>query len=361
MQSPVLRVRQTGFSLVELMVGVAIGLLGVLIIMQVSTVFEGQKRTTTTGSDAQTSGSLAFYSIERDVRRAGFGFSVPGIMGCTVKRFNDGKVLPDLILQPVVITKGADGAPDAIRVLSSAKSNWSVPVRMIKAHAQSADEMSVNSTLGIRVDDLLIAYEPGKTCTMFQATGPVGSTGNAISDPVKLEHKAATTDGKGIWNPEDQTEIFPAGGYGVDAQVFNLGGMIDRTYSLDGNNNLQVSDDGGATQRVIAADVVNLKAQYGIVNAAKALVWSDTLALADIGRLVAVRMAIVARSPLRERGDSTGNCSATSTTNMPKWTEGDMLSENYQEANPDWQCYRYKTFENVIPLRNMMWKESDAS
>ncbi|WP_188421280.1 PilW family protein [Oxalicibacterium solurbis] len=358
MRSPVSRFRQCGFSLVELMVGVAIGLLGVLIIMQVSTVFEGQKRTTTTGSDAQTSGSLAFYSVERDVRRAGFGFSVPGIMGCTVKRYSDGKVLPDLILQPVEITKGTGNAPDAIRVLSSAKSNWSVPVRMIKAHAQSATEMSVNSTLGIRAGDLLIAYEPGKNCTMFQATGPVGSTGKAISDPVKVEHEAGTAQSEGLWNPEDPTEIFPPGGYGVDAQVFNLGGMIDRTYSLDGTN-LQVSDDGGVTQRVIAADVMNLKAQYGTVNAAKTLVWGDTLALADIGRLVAVRLAIVARSPLKEKADAEGNCNATAAANAPKWA-GQKEDESLVSGD-DWQCYRYKTFENVIPLRNMMWKESDAS
>ena len=38
---------QAGFSLVELMVGLVIGLMATLVIMQVFSTFEGQKRTTT--------------------------------------------------------------------------------------------------------------------------------------------------------------------------------------------------------------------------------------------------------------------------------------------------------------------------
>ena len=45
--------RQQGFGLIEIMVGILIGLLMVLIIYQVYEVSEGQKRTITAGSDAQ--------------------------------------------------------------------------------------------------------------------------------------------------------------------------------------------------------------------------------------------------------------------------------------------------------------------
>ena len=45
-----------GFTLVELMVGVLIGLIGTVVIFQVFAVSEGQKRTTTGGSDAQQNG-----------------------------------------------------------------------------------------------------------------------------------------------------------------------------------------------------------------------------------------------------------------------------------------------------------------
>ncbi|MFM2347940.1 MAG: hypothetical protein RL654_2693, partial [Pseudomonadota bacterium] len=46
------RVRQRGVTLIELMVGMVIGLLAVLVISQVAILYEGRKRTITSGSDA---------------------------------------------------------------------------------------------------------------------------------------------------------------------------------------------------------------------------------------------------------------------------------------------------------------------
>ena len=45
--------RHAGFSLVELMVAVVIGLIGKLVMFQVFAVSEGQKRTTASGGDGQ--------------------------------------------------------------------------------------------------------------------------------------------------------------------------------------------------------------------------------------------------------------------------------------------------------------------
>jgi len=65
------RSRQSGFSLVELMVGLAIGLLATIIIIQVMSVFDAQRRTTTGSADAQTNGGIALYSIARELKMAG--------------------------------------------------------------------------------------------------------------------------------------------------------------------------------------------------------------------------------------------------------------------------------------------------
>jgi type IV pilus assembly protein PilW len=46
-----------GFSLVEIMVGLAIGMLAVIVILQVFALSEGRKRTTTSGGDAQSNGA----------------------------------------------------------------------------------------------------------------------------------------------------------------------------------------------------------------------------------------------------------------------------------------------------------------
>ena len=64
---------QTGLSLIELMVGVFIGMLTVLAVAASVIHFEGQRRGTASGNDAQVSATYAAYFIERDLRRAGYG------------------------------------------------------------------------------------------------------------------------------------------------------------------------------------------------------------------------------------------------------------------------------------------------
>ncbi|RBA24855.1 PilW family protein [Herminiimonas fonticola] len=366
--------RNQGFSLVEIMVGVAIGLLGVLIIMQVSVVFEGQKRTTTTGADAQTNGVTALYTVERDVRRAGYGMSVPGALGCTVKRYYDSAPIGDLSLAPVVIANGAAGAPDSIRILSSSKAGWSLPSRITVEHPPQATNIFLNTTLGMEEGDLLVAYEPGKDCTLMQATGiPNGN--------VQVHHQNTSE-----WNPPGGSNIFPASGYGVGALVLNLGALIDRTYSL-ANGNLILADFSSATNtstiRAIISDIVNMQAEYGFdtrawpQNDPRVDTWSATMIDADasgtvndagdIARVIAVRMAVVARSPLMEKPNASGVCDITidtavagRTVNKPTWAGGDIdVSKNPDgSANANWKCYRYKTFENIIPLRNLLWGQT---
>ena len=65
------RTASAGFSLVELMVGVTIGLLATIVIFQVFAVSEGQKRTTTSGSDAEQNGAFAVHNLESLLRAAG--------------------------------------------------------------------------------------------------------------------------------------------------------------------------------------------------------------------------------------------------------------------------------------------------
>ena len=58
---------QAGFGLAEILVGLAVGLITTLVVMQTVTTFEGQKRTTGGNAEAQTNGSIALYTIQRQV------------------------------------------------------------------------------------------------------------------------------------------------------------------------------------------------------------------------------------------------------------------------------------------------------
>lgn len=67
--------REQGFTLVEIMVAMVIGMMGIIIMMQMLSLFEGQKRTTTGGNDAQNAGAIAMYSLQQNLQQAGYCFS----------------------------------------------------------------------------------------------------------------------------------------------------------------------------------------------------------------------------------------------------------------------------------------------
>lgn len=362
-----------GFSLVEIMVGMVISLLSMIIILQVFSAFEGQKRTSTSGSDAQTNGSIALFTIERDLRNAGYGFSVPEALGCTIKSYYNGAPLPAFSLQPVLITNGAGGSPDTIQMLASGKGGWSIPAKITSSLPPTAAPFDLNTTLGIEVNDLMIAFEPGvASCTILQVTNiPPGAS--------KIDHQGGANS---LWNPTgiDATNLYPPGGYTNNAMLFNLGQMIQHTYSLSTTNDLRVEEfvtasGAAATAVPLIPDIVNLQAEYGFdarvgpQTTAQVTAWDGAMIDADgngvtgdagdIARIYAVRIAVVARSAQQEREvDSAGVC--TTTTASPTWSGGtiDISKKPGGAANPDWRCYRYKTFETVIPLRNLIWRQT---
>ena len=117
---------QHGMSLIEIMVGVLIAMIGIIIIFQMLATSEARKRSATSGSDVQVSGIIALTSLERDVREAGYGFSSAAfdnaatpVMGCTVNAYDAARPTPayTFTLSPVQIVQGASGASDTIVVL----------------------------------------------------------------------------------------------------------------------------------------------------------------------------------------------------------------------------------------------------
>lgn len=362
--------RACGFSLVEVMVGIVIAMIASLVMLQVFATFEDKKRSTSSGSDAQTEGAIATFGIERDVRMAGYGINTPELLGCRINSSYEGTA-SNFTLAPLTITNGANGLPDTIRVLASSKKKWSVPARVINNHPPEATNMFLNTSQGIDVGDMLIAYEPGKDCTLMQVTGIPNGT-------VQIHHQNTSP-----WNPPGGQNIFPKpDGYTTKALLFNLGSFLDRTYSVDVNSNLRLSiyhtaSNSSAAQSLVAG-VVNLQAQYGfdtrlgLVPDRQVTQWSDTMIDAngngivgdagDIQRIYAARIAVVTRSAHREKPKSDGTCAITtaSSNNRPVWSGGDIDVSKKADGSAisDWTCYRYRVLETVVPLRNMLWGET---
>ena len=114
------RRRALGLSLVEILVGVAIGLIGIVAIFQAIAVWSKHTATTSSGSDAQVAGTLALFNVERDLKQAGHGFgrAASAVMGCDVALTDTAPVRAfNFGLRPAEIAASAGGAPDELRVL----------------------------------------------------------------------------------------------------------------------------------------------------------------------------------------------------------------------------------------------------
>ena len=183
--SALTRKRAAGFSMVELMVAIVISLVGSIVVFQVYAVFEGQKRTTTSGGDAQSNAALALFAIEREARMAGYGMNNVDFLGCDVKGWDkqledDGDAATDPLLAfhfaPVEIIQGAGaappltGAPDRIAIMYGNSDTLISSVQLTQNLADAAENFRVNNRYGFRTGDIVVAAEAGKNCTLAQVS-----------------------------------------------------------------------------------------------------------------------------------------------------------------------------------------------
>jgi type IV pilus assembly protein PilW len=361
--------RQHGFTMVELMVGMLIGLLAVIVISQVMLVSEGQKRTTTGGSDAQVNGALALYSMTRDLEMAGYGIaSSPGVVGCPISAQFGGATPPALVnrrLVPVVITTeaarvaagAASAVGDAIRVMASSKTSYSVPTRVIPpAYAVGGQAFPVTASMGIAQGDLALVGIDGTTaCWVFQATG------------VPSGQSVPRVDAAAGWN----TPGMPNLAYPDGSVLVNLGTLVDTTYQIVGNSLQQQSFDIAApgvapTPRDVQPDIVNMQALYGKdTNADGVIDVYDAITPTTNAtwlQVIAIRVVVVARSDQFEKEDVTPANLQWDVGTTPPTTgavacgaASSCLTVKVDHLT-DWKRYRYKLFETVVPLRNMVWR-----
>lgn len=325
--------RQTGFTLVEIMVGLAIGMLATLVIMQVFSVFETQKRTTTGTADAQTNGGIALYNIGRELQVAGYPLmpADDSPLECTTLTFGATGITG---ISPVTIT---DGASDTITLRYGSSASGGIPTAITAMGAPNANDATVDNNFGCQVGDITLIAN-GTTCAMSSATAVTGTTTVTLADTTAAI-SGANLSCLGTWN-----EIAYAA----------TGGELTR--------------NGTPT----VAGVVNLQAQYGISATAASnqiTAWVDATggtwaapSVADRNRIKAVRIAVVARNAKMEPGIVTAACSSTTAaapTGLCAW-EGSAASPAPAidlSADANWQRYRYRVFETIVPLRNIIWSK----
>ncbi|HEY1147038.1 MAG TPA: prepilin-type N-terminal cleavage/methylation domain-containing protein, partial [Pseudoduganella sp.] len=82
MRHPYIHRRPRGFSLVELMVAVVVGMLAVIFATRLLVTSEQQKSAAVGGSDSMQNGMLAMFQINTDAAQAGWGINDALVNGC---------------------------------------------------------------------------------------------------------------------------------------------------------------------------------------------------------------------------------------------------------------------------------------
>jgi type IV pilus assembly protein PilW len=378
-----------GFSLVELMVSIVIGLLALMFATRLVVSSEQNKQTSLGGSDAMQNGMQALFSISNDAAQAGWGLNDPLVTGCdTVFADSAGFALAPALRGAITITplaaaviesNGAD--PDRLTLYSGSSIGGAGTLRLIQNYGgESTIQVGGIPYAFARGDVILVAPEVAgaSRCALAQiALDPLGAPELNIAAGAG-EHAR-----------------YNAGALGVPysnglARLFNLGPgatLSFHTWSiLDGFLQLRATDLPGAaaTAATVVDNVVSLKAQYGFdtrIGAAFAPasglrldIWSATMIDADgdgiIGgagdyqRVIALRIAVVARSKHPQRADASGVCKASLSAPIvfsreePFGVAALPVQVNVATAADalDWKCYRYRVFETIVPLRNASWR-----
>jgi type IV pilus assembly protein PilW len=384
---------QAGFSLVEIMVGLVIGLLATLVVLQVFSVFEGQKRTTTGTADAQTNGNVALYSIKRDLQMAGYGLLpiTDSPLECTAPNYDTADT-GITTLAPVTITDGgtAPGASDIITIRYGTSATGGSFSKVSDIGTAGANVATVDDYLGCNVNDIAIV---------------ISGTGGGLCSLTTVAALSAAPNYKGVTLTNVSTM-----GTANGAFLSCLGNWKEIQYSINPNYNPTNSSNSQAylqrketTFPIPAAgnppavpsivDIVNIQAQYGIsatpssnqiirwVNAKNLVDWNTAVDgastgidwgtnLTDANRnlIKAVRIAVVARNGLLEKTAVTSACSSIQSntpTGLCAWEGSSAGTTPASWApvidlsnDPDWARYRYRVYETMIPLRNVIWSKS---
>lgn len=345
-----------GFGLVELLVGMTIGLVAILVVSQVLQGFEAQKRTSTGASDAQTNGNLALYLLDREIRMAGYGLvGMDGLLcplGMNI--YYNGTVPSNgSALAPVLVVDGGGAVPDIVTMVRSDTGFGALPTSVVKQMPNPSSIITASGQAGLQQGDLFVmaAKDGSKLCTLMQMSQPPQLTGNGYN----LQHNPG---GSSPWNPPNPNTVFTnAPTYAIGDVVINMGSFVHRRYEIQCDQLVEVNPALVAAPYTcnnttpIVSQIVNMQAQYGVAPAGSQVVnqWVDATgtwaapSAADVARIKAVRLAVVARSPQYEKDE-------VSPATLTLWDNGPTVS-----LGTDDRHYRYKIYETVIPLRNVIW------
>jgi type IV pilus assembly protein PilW len=375
---------QRGLSIIELMIGMTIGLIGALAIVQVFSQSEIHRRATGGAADAQQAGTLASWRLMRDLRMAGSSMQHGAtVWGCPLQVWRQGDMLlprsggwpapfvgmpSDLPLTPFAVRDGGGSipgpiGPDQILAMSGRSGAGPVPLPVTIV---SSSVLNASTSVGFNPLDFLLLTVTGEVrpCRLGQIDASYAAVPGAAAP------SAVPTGALG-------TEYNGPSGFGdlprnVDYSLFNLGTAPSIMMHGVLNNQLvqyDVLQLGGVLNPVVQAEnVENLQVIYGVDDGASGGVANDNIvdrwvspaaAGFDFDTMIrggaatlqvkAIRMAVVVRSS--EASQSQGPAALVLFPDLPDVAALPRAERTLSYTGRE-RMYSRQVYDLAIPLRN---------
>ncbi|MEO6280571.1 PilW family protein [Roseateles sp.] len=372
--------RYRGFSLVELMVSMVIGLILMLAVSIMVARQESIRRGVTSGNDLTSNAGYVAYTLDRELRSAGAGFSQATAQsyGCLMHASRDNsQLLPapepfpapfaslpqSYRLAPLIVFAGAGTHGSDMIAIAAGNSALSEAALPVVPKSAGAGELKLSNTLGMRGGDLLLLSGAGVGCMLQQLSKEFSG---GVTQRVTLDGRyAANTIGD-----VDVTQFS-----GSNAFAFMLGNVVGnqpkiQLLGIDTNDTL-VSYDllqlGSEDTQSLAEGVVDMKVLYGVDMArgsqkqvtawiaptaagftAAELADGSDAARQNLQHIFAVRVGLVLRSDLVEK---------TEVTPAQLTLFSDLPADVHRAYTVplDTAKQRYRTVEFTVPLRNVRY------
>jgi type IV pilus assembly protein PilW len=397
------RVRNRGFSLVELMVASAAGLIVTLAVT--GSVLTMGRQFSIVGANvaAQGSAQIAVSLLDAAGRSAGAGFYSNGRLICpTWNAWNGTAVVSNgAVFMPArIVSGGSNTASDTI-VFTGATGAGALSAVPLVDTSMSGVSIKVSNGGTLAVGDLALIGVPGSAlpCTLLQVTSVPGVTSGCGGNATWCQHLVNVPNSGLNPNPNTFTNdptfgFTTAGAVNGPAVISRVGstatGFRQDAFGVQCNSLVRFNAFVNATVPActanplsfgtgvdaLATDVVLMHAQYGISNTAASDVvtdwveptgatWGATPTVANVARIKAVRVVLVARSKEADAAQVSSACTnANGVVNTGPCSFQDAaapvidLSATTVAAGKTWQNYRYRVHKAVIPLRNVIWNNS---
>jgi type IV pilus assembly protein PilW len=373
------------------MISIVIGMIALVFATRMVAGTDQARQSALGGSDSMQNGMLAMFSMSSDAAQAGWGLNDPLLIGCdTVFADTGGFALPSAdrggaTVHPLAaaLIESNGTAPDRVTLYAGSSMSGTGTLRLLNSYGGGTQIDVDRIPYGFsRGDAIVVAPETqgASRCAFAQISNDTA----ALPPPPQPQYLRIETGQR--YTSGALGESFTGG----QARLFNLGpgnALAFHTWSVsNGFLQLRSTDLAGAgtSAATVVDNVVSIKAQYGLdmrtgsnfqpQNGLVVQRWSGTMidadsdgvagSAGDYGRVAALRIAVVARSRAPERAGAGGVCTATPVaptvfgSEQPSGVTAAPVQVSVAVTGDtiDWKCYRYRVFENIVPLRNAAWR-----